>query len=163
MKVTMVVAASTNNVIGRQGSLPWRLPEDMQRFRRLTMGKPVVMGRRTFEAIGKALPGRRNVIISRQPGLRIEGCEVAMSPEAALSLARDAAEVMIIGGGHIYRALLPQADRIEMTRVHVHVDGDTFFPQLSADEWEVTSAEEHPADESRPVGFTFETVERRRP
>jgi dihydrofolate reductase len=161
MKVTLVVAASANNVIGREGRLPWRLPEDMQRFRRLTLGKPVVMGRRTFDSIGRALPGRRNIVISGRPGLELADCEVAASPDAALALVRNAAEVLVIGGESVYRALLPRADRIEMTRVHTTVDGDTFFPELSADEWLVTWSEEHAANESRPLGFTFETQERR--
>jgi dihydrofolate reductase len=162
MRITLVVAASANNVIGRDGRLPWRLPEDMRRFRQVTVGKPVVMGRRTFDSIGQALPGRRNIVVSGQRGLQLAGCEVAASPEAALALVRHAAEVMIIGGESLYRGLLPRADCIEMTRVHASVDGDTFFPDLDAAEWQVTRSEEHAANASRPLGFTFETLERRR-
>jgi dihydrofolate reductase len=160
MQLTIVVAASANNVIGRQGKLPWRLPEDLRRFRQLTTGKPVLMGRRTFASIGRPLPGRRNIVISRQPGLGIAGCEVAATPEDALALLDRDAEAMIIGGGEIYRALLPRTDRIEMTRVHLTIDGDAFFPELKPEEWRLVAAEEYPSSESRP-GFTFETLDRR--
>lgn len=161
MHLTIVVAASANNVIGRRGSLPWRLPEDMQRFRRLTMGKPLLMGRRTHQSIGRPLPGRRNIVISRQPGLEIAGCDVAGTPDEALALVEDAAEVMVIGGGDIYRELLPRTNRIEMTRVHATIGGDTFFPELRPEDWRLISVEKHPANESRPIAFTFETLERR--
>lgn len=160
MIITIVVAVSTNNVIGRQGGLPWRLPEDMRRFRQLTMGKPMLMGRRTFDSIGRALPGRRSIVISRQPGLAIDGCEVAATPDAALDLVREDADVMVIGGGQIYRAVLPRTDVIHRTRVHVMVDGDTFFPELEEGDWRVVSAEKHPAGGARSIGFTFETLER---
>lgn len=161
MHLTIVVAASANNVIGRQGSLPWRLPEDLQRFKRLTMGKPLLMGRRTHQSIGRPLPGRRNIVISRQPGLEIAGCDVAGTPDEALALVDDAAEVMVIGGGDLYRQLLPRTGRIEMTRVHATIEGDTFFPELRPEDWRLVSAEEHPPNESRPIAFTFETLERR--
>jgi dihydrofolate reductase len=160
VKLTIVVAASTNNVIGRQGGLPWHLSEDLRRFRKLTWGKPLLMGRRTYEAIGQPLPGRRNIVISRQPELDIDGCEVVATIGNALELVADAPEVMVIGGGEIYRALLPRVDRIEMTRVHLEVEGDTYFPEVEPGEWRVVTSEEHPAGEGRPVGFTFETLER---
>lgn len=160
VKLTIVVAASANNVIGWQGSLPWHLPEDLRRFRRLTWGKPLLMGRRTFEAIDRPLPGRRNIVISRRPGLEIEGCDVAATVDDALALVAADPEVMVIGGGEIYRALLPRTDCIEMTRVHVEVEGDTFFPELDPDEWRMAASEEHPAGEGRPVGFTFQRLER---
>ncbi|HET6629705.1 MAG TPA: dihydrofolate reductase [Woeseiaceae bacterium] len=153
VKLTIVVAASANDVIGRQGGLPWHLPEDLRRFRQLTWGKPLLMGRRTYEAIGRPLPGRRNIVISRQPGLEIDGCEVVATIDEALELVADAPEVMVVGGGEIYRALLPRVDRIEMTRVHMEVEGDTYFPELKAEEWRVVSRENH-------SGFAFETLER---
>lgn len=161
MRLTIVVAMSTNNVIGRHGGMPWHLPEDLRRFRRLTMGKPILMGRRTFDSIGGALPGRRNIVISRQPDLDVDGCELAASPDAALSLVEGSDEVMIIGGAYIYREMLPRTDRIERTRIHATIEGDTFFPELHPDDWRVVSAEEYPAGELRPLGFTFETLERR--
>ena len=156
----MVVAASTNNAIGRNGELPWRLPEDLRRFKQLTMGKPIVMGRRTFESIGRPLPGRRNIVVSGRGDLEIDGCEVTGSPAAALALARVADEVMIIGGERIYRDFLPRTDRIHMTRVHATIDGDAFFPGLEPEEWQVVWSEPHPATKHQPLSFTFETLER---
>ncbi|MEX2125651.1 MAG: dihydrofolate reductase [Woeseia sp.] len=161
MQVTIVVAASTNNVIGRQGKLPWRLPEDLRRFRLLTMGKPIVMGRRTFDSIGRPLPGRRNIVISGRKGPGIEGCEVARSPDEALSLAAGADEVMIVGGERVYEHFLPRTQRIHMTRVHAFIEGDAFFPALRPEDWQVVSSEEYPATNERPVAFTFETLGRR--
>ena len=163
--LTMVVAASTNNVIGRAGKLPWRLPEDLRRFRELTMGRPVVMGRRTFESIGRPLPGRRNIVVSRKTGLKIDGCEVVNSPEAALSVARavEPGEVMIIGGEQLYNKLLPHTTRIHMTRVHATIEGDAFFPALRPDEWTAVWSEPHPATHDHPLAFTFEIFERRNP
>jgi dihydrofolate reductase len=154
------VAASTNDVIGRHGTLPWHLPEDLQRFRRLTMGKPVLMGRATYQAIGRPLAGRRNIVISRQHDLVIDGCEVVTDPREALARVDGADEVMVIGGGQIYERFLPQADRIHLTRVHLVVAGDTFFPTLDPADWRVVGEEAHPAGETRPIGFTCTTLER---
>ncbi len=156
----MIVAAATNNVIGLRGELPWHLPDDLRRFRSLTMGKPILMGRLTHESIGRALPGRRNLVISRQPNYRAEGCHVFASPAAALAAAADADEVMVIGGGRIYRQLLPQTDRIYLTRVHASPEGDAFFPALDLSEWRVTDIEEFPASDERPLGYSFETLDR---
>ena len=160
MRVSIVVAASTNNVIGRQGKLPWHIPEDLRRFRQLTIGKPIVMGRRTYDSIGRPLPGRRNIVISGQQGLRIDGCEVVASPDEALRLAAGAEEMMIVGGERIYELFLARAECIHMTRVHVSVDGDAFFPELHVREWQVLWSEEHPATAERPVAFTFESLGR---
>lgn len=160
MRVTLVVAASENSVIGRNGGLPWRLPEDLRRFRELTLGKPVLMGRRTFESIGRPLPGRRNVVISGRPGLEIDGCEVAASPEAALALVAEAEEAMIIGGEAIYRHFLPQAQRIHRTRVHATLEGDAFFPELDGKEWRLVASEGRRSTDP-PLRFTFETLVRR--
>jgi dihydrofolate reductase len=159
-KVTMVVAASANNVIGRRGELPWRLPEDLRHFKELTMGKPIVMGRRTFESIGRPLPGRRNIVVSRRAGLHLEGCEVSDSPDAALDLARQAEEIMVIGGQQLYEALLPRTTRIHMTRVQETIEGDAFFPELPPDEWQVVWSEPHPATREQPLAYTFEILER---
>ncbi|MEX2496333.1 MAG: dihydrofolate reductase [Woeseia sp.] len=159
--LTAVVAASTNNVIGRSGRLPWNIPEDLRRFRRLTMGKPVVMGRRTFDSIGRALPGRRNIVISRRSGLDMPGCETAESPAAALALVDAASEVMIIGGETVYAEFLPRIGRIHMTRVHATLPGDAFFPELAPEEWQVLWSEEHPAGDRSQFACRFETLERR--
>lgn len=160
MRITIVVAASSNDVIGRKGELPWHLPEDLRRFRCLTMGKAVVMGRLTHQAIGRPLPGRRNIVISGQQDLRIDGCEVVQSPQAALRLVEGDEEVMVIGGGRVYRQFLPRVRRIHLTRVHATVDGDVFFPALDASEWRVVEVEEFPASDARPTGFTASTLER---
>lgn len=160
MKISIIVAAATNNVIGRDGELPWRLPEDLKRFKRLTIGKPVIMGRLTYESIGKPLPARRNIVLSARKGLNIDGCEVVDTPDAAIRLAGDAEEVMVIGGGGVYVQMLPMADRIYMTRINATFDGDTFFPELNNDEWRVVDCVDFPEDESRQFGFSFVTLDR---
>ena len=155
------MAASANGVIGRDGTMPWHLPDDLKRFRRLTMGKPVVMGRATYESIGRPLTGRRNIVISRQRQLVLDGCEVVTGPEQALDLVQGAEEVMVIGGGQIYRQFLPRADRIELTRVHLEVEGDVFFPAPDREVWRIEAEESFPAGRDRPVGFTCLTLARR--
>ncbi len=162
MKISLIVAAATNNVIGRDGGLPWHLSEDLKRFKRLTTGKPIIMGRLTYESIGKPLSDRRNIVISSREGLEIDGCEVVASPDAAIELTADDEEVMVIGGGGVYVQMLPMADRIYLTRVHASFDGDTYIPELSEDEWQVVDEENFPADESRQYGFSFVTLDRLR-
>ena len=160
MKISIIVAASTNNVIGVDGELPWRLPEDLRRFKAITMGKPMIMGRATFESIGRALPGRRSIVLTRQTDFSADGCDVVPSVDAALALARDADEVMVIGGGEIYRQFLPLADCIYLTRVQAEINGDTRFPELDMNEWEVAAVEEYPAGDEREIGFDIETLNR---
>ncbi len=160
MKISIIVAAATNNVIGRDGELPWRLPEDLKRFKQLTSGKPVIMGRLTYESIGKPLPDRKNIVLSTRDGLNIDGCEVVDTLQAAIRLAVGAEEVMVIGGGAVYSQMLPIADRIYMTRINVTVDGDTFFPEIVGNEWQVVDRVDFPADESRQFGFSFVTLDR---
>lgn len=158
--ISLVVAASTNNVIGVNGALPWHLPEDLRHFKRITMGKPMIMGRTTFEAIGRALPGRRNIVLTRQSGYSAEGCEVVPDVAAALSSAGDADEIMVIGGGEIYRQFLSLAERIYLTRVQAEIAGDTLFPELDPDEWQVVRVAEYPAGDEREFGFDIEVLER---
>ncbi len=160
MLVSIVVAVSANNVIGVDGDLPWHLSEDLKRFKQITMGKPMIMGRLTYESIGRALPGRRSIILTRQEDFFAEGCEIAASLRQAIELAGDADDVMVIGGGKVYAQMLPMTNRIYLTRVHADIEGDTFFPQLDNSDWQLANAEECPADEGRPVGFTFETLVR---
>ena len=160
MKISIIVAASANNVIGVDGQLPWRLPEDLRHFKAITMGKPMIMGRSTFESIGKALPGRQSIVLTRQANFAAEGCDVVADMEAALDAAGDAEEVMIVGGGEIYRQFLPNADRIHLTRVQTEVRGDTTFPELDLSEWTVVAVEEYPAGDDREIGFEIETLER---
>lgn len=159
--VSLVVAAAANDVIGVDNRLPWHLPEDLRRFRDVTMGKPIVMGRRTHESIGRALPGRRNIVLSGRPGYSAEGCEVADGLDAALALARDADEVMVIGGAALYREALPLARRIYLTRLHRRFEGDTRFPSLDNADWRAVERQDFPAGEERELGFSYLTLERR--
>ena len=161
MTVSLVVAASKNNVIGRDGELPWHLPEDLRHFRRITTGKPVIMGRKTFESIGRPLPDRHNIVMTRDPDYAAEGCDVVDSVAEALDVAGDADEVMIIGGGQVYRDFLPRADRIYMTRVQAEVQGDTRFPRIEGNAWRLVSAEHHAADEKHEFAFEMMVFERR--
>jgi dihydrofolate reductase len=155
--VSLVAALARNRVIGAGSRLPWYLPEDLRRFKRLTMGAPVIMGRKTHESIGKPLPGRRNIVVTRQPGARWEGCEVAGSLEAALAAAGDAPEVFVIGGAELYAAALPRADRLHLTLIDAEYEGDALFPAFDPADWRETAREPGP-------GFTFVTYERvRRP
>ena len=160
MKVSLIVAVSANNVIGVDGGLPWHLSEDLRRFKEVTMGKPMIMGRLTFESIGKALPGRRSIVITRQTYYRQAGVVVATTPKAARELAGDADEVMIIGGGKVYEHFLPVADRIYLTKVHTEVEGDTFFPEIDEDEWHIVSSLPLPSNDERPFSISFQTLER---
>lgn len=158
-KLSIVVAASDNNVIGVRNELPWHLPDDLRRFKALTMGKPVVMGRKTFESIGKPLPGRTNVVVTRQRDWSAPGCVIANSIADAIEYA-DAAEIMIIGGAQIFAEVLPQVSTIHLTRVDVRLDGDAFFPELAPSDWRETNREDHAADARHAYAFSFVILER---
>jgi dihydrofolate reductase len=160
MRVSIIVAASSNNVIGVEGGLPWRLPEDLRKFKEITMGKPMVMGRATFESIGRALPGRKSIVLTRQEDFRADGCDIVATIDEAVTAAGNAEELMIIGGGEIYRQFLRMTDRIYLTRVQAEVEGDTRFPELDMAEWTVVTAEEFPAGDEREFGFTIEVLDR---
>jgi len=158
--ISLIVAASTNNVIGAQGELPWHLSGDLKRFKAITMGKPIVMGRLTYESIGRSLPGRQNIVITRQVDYAAEGCDVVQSVDAAIEAAGNAEEIMIIGGSRIYLEFLPRADRIYLTRVQAEVEGDTFLPELPQDEWRETSRTEYLADELNDFDVVAMTLDR---
>ena len=158
--ISLIVAVASNGVIGRDGALPWRLSADLKRFKALTMGKPIVMGRLTYESIGKPLPGRQNIVITRRVDYVADGCDVVSSPEAAIELVGDAEEIMIIGGGEIYRAFLPLADRIHLTRVEADTEGDAYFPKLDPATWRETGRESLAANESNDHDIVFITLER---
>jgi len=158
--ISIIVAASTNNVIGVQGALPWKISDDLKRFKQLTMGKPIVMGRLTWESIGRPLPGRQNIVITRQPDFSAEGCDVVASPVAALDVAGDAEEIMIIGGGQIYDLFLPKAGRLHVTRVHTEIEGDAFFPAIDASSWKLVDSEAFVASEANQFAFEFMTYDR---
>ncbi len=155
MLLSIVVAAAENDVIGDGNGLPWRLPDDLKRFKAVTFGKPVLMGRKTYESIGKPLVGRRNIVVSRQCGLSIEGCVVVSSIDEAAAAAGSAQEVMVIGGAELYRQILPRVDLIYLTRVHAEVHGDTRFPPIVWDDWIELESEYHEADERHAHAFTF--------
>ena len=161
-RVTLIVAMTDDGVIGVDGQLPWRLPEDLRRFKAATLGKPVVMGRKTFESIGRPLPQRHNIVLTRQSGLSLADAAVTVVPtlDAALQAAEDASEVMIIGGAEIYRLALPLAQRILLTRVHAEVRGDTHFPSLDPEAWRVVSSETYAADDKHAYPMSFEDLER---
>lgn len=158
--ISLIVAASTNNVIGVEGGLPWHLSEDLRKFKAITMGKPMIMGRATFDSIGRALPGRKSIVMTRQSGFEAPGCEVVATMEAAILAAGDVEEVMVIGGGKIYALFLPMADRVFLTRVDATVEGDTFFPELDPDDWQLIVSEAFSAGAARQFGFAFEVWER---
>jgi dihydrofolate reductase len=157
--VSLLVAVAANGVIGRDNRIPWRLPEDLAYFKRLTLGHPVVMGRKTYESIiaslGKPLPGRTNIVVTRQPGFSAPGCTVAASFDAALDAARAANEVFVIGGAEIYRLALARADRVYLTRLDAAFEGDTFFPALDPAEWREASRVDHPPAGGRAFGFAY--------
>lgn len=157
--VTLVVARAENGVIGRDGKLPWHLPDDLRRFKALTMGTPMVMGRKTFESLPGVLPGRRHIVMTRDPDWRAEGAEVAHDVAGAVELA-DAARISVIGGADIFRAFLPIADRIELTEVHARPEGDTFLPPFDPIDWKRIAAETHPARDGQPA-FSFITLRRK--
>jgi dihydrofolate reductase len=160
MKLSAVVAASDNEVIGRDHALPWHLPADLAYFKRVTLGKPVLMGRRTYESIGKPLPGRRNLVLSRHE-YRAEGVERVASVQEACERVAGAPEMMVIGGAEVFRLALPLMDFIHLTRVHCRIeDGDTFMFQISPAEWREVRREERAADERNAYAITFIEMER---
>ena len=162
MRISMVVAAAENNVIGKDNKLPWHLPKDLKFFKKVTDGHPIIMGRKTLEALGRLLPNRTHIVITRQEGFSPPGVLVAPSPEKALQLAaeHDKNEVFIIGGGEIFHIMLPLTDRVYLTRVHAVIEGDAHFPELPPAEWRLVSAEYHYADEKHKYDFTFQIFDR---
>ena len=162
MRRSLVVAMARNRVIGRDNSLPWRLPAELAHFKRVTLGHPVVMGRKTHESIGKPLPGRLNIVVLRDPDFRAPGCVVADSLEKAYGAAGDAQEVSIIGGTSLFEAALPTADRIHLTEVLADVPGDTWFPEFDRSKWEEKEIYRHPADDRHAYPFRILLLDRRR-
>jgi dihydrofolate reductase len=154
-EVVLIYARAANGTIGQGGALPWRIPTDLKRFKALTMGKPMIMGRKTFESFGKPLPGRRHIVLTRRQDWHAEGAEVVHDLDAALALAGEG-EIAVVGGAEIYRLTLPLADRIELTEVHADFAGDTVMPELGPD-WRETARDEHPAEDGRPA-FAFVTL-----
>lgn len=159
--ITLIAAAAENNALGKNGDLLWHLPDDFKRFKALTTGHYIIMGRKTFESFPKPLPNRVHVIITRQSDYKAENCIVVGSLAEALKVCPVNEEVFVIGGGEIYALALAQADKIELTRVHGTFDADAFFPDFDTNDWKMQSSEYHPKDERHAYGFTFETFVRR--
>lgn len=159
MKLSAVVAASDNDVIGRGNALPWHLPADLAHFKRLTLGKPILMGRMTFEAIGRPLPGRRNLVLSRG-GFAAPGIETVASLDAARKLVAGEAELVVIGGAQLYRQAWAELDIMHLTRVHCRIEGDAHLPQLAPQEWREVAREERGADDRNAYAMSFITLER---
>lgn len=164
MIVSLIIAATKKGVIGKDGKIPWRLPDDAKYFRRITMGHPIITGRKNFEDMG-VLPGRHTIVVTHRTDWTHENCVVAHSIEEALERAREmqAEEVFVVGGGEIYRESLPLVERVYLTRIHDHgeVEGDVFFPELHPDEWREVKREEHPSDKKHRYPFTFLVYERK--
>lgn len=161
MRISLIAAASRNGVIGRDGKLPWHLPNDFRYFKRMTTGRPIVMGRRTWESLGGPLPERSNIVMTRQAGFSADGARVVATADEALAAAGDAEELMVIGGGEIYAQFLDAAARVYLTLVDADVDGDTCFPVLDEARWRLTSREAHPADERHAHAYEFRIYDRR--
>lgn len=166
LKIVLVAAVGENDVIGREGTLPWRLKSDLQHFRKVTINRPVIMGRKTFESIGKALKDRTNIVLTRDFGLVAPGTVLATSMDAAYAFARDDAkkrnvnEIMVIGGSDVFAAAMPLADRLEITRVHASPEGDAMFPPIDPEEWHEVNRERHRRGPEDEADFTLLTYER---
>jgi dihydrofolate reductase len=159
-RISIIVAYAANRVIGKNGSIPWHFSEDLKRFRRITMGHHIVMGRKTWESIGRVLPGRKHIIISRQPGYEVAGAKVVGSLNAAIAAARGDSEIFVIGGAEIYALFLPIADRVLATEIKRQYEGDTYFPELEKGIWRETAREDR-EDAALGLRYGFVTLERR--
>jgi dihydrofolate reductase len=158
--LSLIVAVSENGVIGKSGDLPWHLSADLRRFKRLTIGHHILMGRKTYESIGRPLPGRTSIILTRDKTFRAEGCRTASSLDEAVKIAAEDRELFVIGGQQIYSLSLPVVDRIYWTQVHAELDGDTFFPEIDWDAWRMIEDQRHAADEKNQFEFSFRVYER---
>jgi dihydrofolate reductase len=158
--VSIIVAMGRNRAIGRDNQLIWHLPADLKHFKQTTMGKPIIMGRKTYESMGKALPGRTNIVVTRKTGFMAPGCLVAGSLDEALGLVSGEPEVFIAGGGEIYKQAIPLADRMYITIIDHDFDGDTFFPEFDTLEWVVAQERKHEPDERNKYPMVFRTYER---
>ncbi len=161
MRIALIVAIDRDGVIGRENVLPWRLPADLQNFRKRTLGKPIIMGRKTYQSIGKPLPGRRNIVLTHNRDFCAKGCRVAHSIGEALELAAGAEEVVVIGGAEIYAAFLSRTERLYLTEIQGRFQGDTHFPAIDRSQWREVERTERPADEKNPYVCHFLVLERR--
>ena len=153
--LSLIVAMDDNRLIGSNNNLPWQLPADLAYFKRTTMGKPIIMGRKTYASIGRPLPGRRNIVITRDSGFSAAGCEIADGIQTALSLCSDAEEVMLIGGASLYQQTIDRASQLYITRIHHSFEGDTWFPEFDLKLWKQETREDFDADHSNPYAYSF--------
>lgn len=167
MLISMIAAMSTNRVIGKDNALPWHLPNDLRFFKESTLGKPIIMGRKTFESIGRPLPGRPNLVVTTNPDFKAEGVIIVNDLDSALEVAEglvpmDAPnEIMVIGGGQIYAQALAKASRLYITQVDAEIEGDAFFPEFDRNEWFVTRNEKHQACSKNPYNYAFQVLDRK--
>src|SRR3989344_1232938 len=154
-KISIIVAIDENGLIGRRNGLPWKLPADLKHFKTLTSGHTVIMGRKTYDSIGKPLPNRTNIVVSKSDDLQIDGCITVKSPEEALKASLENQEIFVIGGAEIYRQFLPLAQTIYMTEIHNKFDGDIFFPTIDYDEWKEKERQDFEADDKNPYKYSF--------
>lgn len=159
--LSLIAAMATDRIIGNENQMPWHLPADFAWFKQQTLGKPIIMGRKTFESIGRPLPGRKNIVISRQVQPAQDNVFWVTSIDAAIACAAEAEEIMVIGGGNLYQQLLPQAKKLYLTHVDAEIEGDTQFPEYDPDQWESVFSEFRDADEANLYGLCFEILERR--
>lgn len=160
MKLALIVAMDENGLIGKSNNLPWRLSADLQYFRKITMAKPIIMGRKTYESIGRPLPGRQNIIITKNQAYQAQNCTVVCSIDEALHITSAADEVMVMGGGSLYAQLLPHAHKLYLTLVHAKLEGDTWFPKWCLDDWQQLSREDHIADDVNDYPYSFIVYQR---
>ena len=160
-RICLLAAIAANRVIGRNNALPWHLPADLKRFKALTMGHPVLMGRKTHDSIGKPLPGRRNLVITRNRDYSAPGCEIVHSLDEAIAACRGAADIFVIGGAELYLESLPRAHSLEFTEIRAEFEGDAWFPEFSTTEWHEIAREAHSDDAGAPFGYDFVRYERK--
>ncbi len=160
MIISIITAMDKNQLIGKDNALPWKIPADLQFFKKVTMSKPIIMGRKTFESIGRPLPGRQNIVITRDESYTANGCDVVYSIDDAISLAGDIEEVMVIGGANIYQQFLEKCDRLYLSRVLGEFEGDAWFPEIDFNVWRLIEKEDHKADEKNECDYSFQIYER---
>jgi dihydrofolate reductase len=163
MRISLIAALGNNRVIGKDNAMPWHLPADLRYFKRITLGKPIIMGRKTFDSIGRPLPGRTSIIVTRDPDYHADGCVTVSSVDAALQAAKGAEEVMVIGGAELFNQILGRANRLYLTEIHADFAGDAHFPALDKAEWREVERQDHPADTYNPYPYSFVVLDKAKP
>jgi dihydrofolate reductase (trimethoprim resistance protein) len=161
MKVSLIVAMDKNRVIGKDNDIPWRIPKDWEYVKNITKGRSIILGRKNFESIGRALPGRRNIILTRDKDYNFDGCEIIHSIEAVFELCKYEEEIFIFGGEQIYNMFLPYVEKMYITKIHYEFEGDTYFPEVNFDEWKEVSVEQGVMNDKNPYYYNFHVYERK--